>query len=614
MLDRKESYSIDSLLFEIADTRIDSLVKGNSQKYLLKKGNRYDQAVLTAERGRLYELMSNNGYYDFSRQYISFAVDSASLPTRGVIIKTIILNPPNSTRHKVFTLDSVFFTTDSDIKGLTAPRQKESYNGVIYRYYFKQYSKKIIDWRQFLYPGDLYSKENTFETQRQLSNLDIYKFINIKYDTTGGFFTANIFTSPLKKYQVSSELGVNVSQGLPGPFVNASLKVRNVFRGLESMSLSGKFGVEGVASATDQSNVYSSVEYGTNLSLVFPQFLFPLGKPLKSRLGSYNPRTTLTAGLNYTDRPEYLRNNINMRIDYSWQKSTRRQFTFTPGDFSFIDSQVSNAFDSLLTIFAQNGNNLKNSFLPSFVSSSSAAIVYNFNNYGNNQKNSSYLRLFIENGGLLLNFFNEEPFGKKLEYYQWIKLSADYRAIRPIKQSSVAYRIHLGVAYATGANETLPYEKFFFAGGSNSLRAWRPRRLGPGSYKQTDENGNVITSFEQPGDIILESSVEYRHKIFGFVNGAVFFDLGNVWTIREDQNRPGSQFKAGSFINDIAVGAGYGLRFDFSFLILRFDASVKMYDPSRSANGAFIWQTNYDLQKYPARNEITLNIGIGHPF
>ncbi len=613
-IDRSQPYVIDSLFRTIPDKKVDSLVMANLDDSKLKLGSNYDQIDLTDERERLNELMVNNGYYDFSRQYISFEVDSSSLDNNNVIIHTIIRNPADAEAHKIFSLDSVFFVTDANVVNQPRSRQKEEYNGVIYNYYKKRYSKKIIDWRLFLYPNQLYSKESTFETQRQLSNLDVYKFINIKYDTTGGQFIANVFTSPLKKFETSSEVGVNVSQGLPGPFVNASLKVRNIFNGLDNMTLTGQFGIEGVASATEQNNVYSSVEYGANLAFNFPQFLFPLGSNYKSKIGQNNPQTKLTAGLNFTDRPEYLRNNVFTRIDYSWQKNDSKKYILTPGDFSFIDSELSNEFDSLLNDLAMSGNNLKNSFLPSFVSSSSFAVVYNFNNYGNIIRKSSYLRLFTETGGNLLNIIGDNPFGGNLEYYRWLKFNADYRAIRPTSQySAMAFRINTGVAYAYGDNETLPYEKFFFAGGSNSIRAWRPRRLGPGSSSQTDEDGNQINDFEQPGDIIIESSIEFRHKLFGFVNGAIFLDAGNVWTIRYEEARPGAQFQFDRFYREIAIGGGYGVRFDFSFLLLRLDTAFKIYDPSRNG-GTFIWDKDFNNTEYQQIRDLIINIGIGYPF
>lgn len=613
-IDKAQPYVIDSLFYTIADTVIDSLVTANLEESKLVKGASYDQTDLTDERERLNELMVNNGYYDFSRQYVAFEVDSSSLEGNGVIIHTIIRNPPDASTHKIFKLDSVFFVTDANVSNASVRRQREQYNGVIYSYYKRRYSKKVIDWRVFLYPDQLYSKENTFETQRQLSNLDVYKFINIKYDTTGGQFIANVFTSPLKKYETSSEVGVNVSQGLPGPFVNASLKVRNIFNGLDNMTLTGQFGIEGVASATEQSNVYSSVEYGANMAFNFPQFLFPLGSNYKSKIGQNNPQTKITSGLNYTDRPEYLRNNIYTRIDYSWQKNDSKKYILTPGDFSFIDSELTNEFDSLLNDLAQNGNNLRNSFLPSFVSSSSFAVVYNFNNYGNLIRRSSYLRLFAEAGGNLLNIIGDRPFGGNLEYYRWLKFNADFRAIRPTSQySAVAFRFNTGVAYAYGDNETLPYEKFFFAGGSNSIRAWRPRRLGPGSSRQVNAEGIQINDFEQPGDIIIESSIEFRHKLFGFVHGALFVDAGNVWTLRNEDSRPGSQFQVDRFYREIALGGGYGVRFDFSFLLLRLDTAFKIYDPTRNG-GTFIWQKDFNNTEYQQIRDLIINIGIGYPF
>ena len=613
---RREPYIIDSLITSVDNVRIDSLLSANVSSSLLKKGEIYNQKNLTDERERITKLLNDNGFYDFSRQFVSFQVDSSTIQSgKNVIINTMINNKNDGSQHKVFRLDSVIFTTDADIRGVPVDRKDEVFNGIHYRFYKKRYAKKIIDWRFFLYPQELYSKQNTFESQRQLSNLDIFKFININYDTTGGSFIANVFTSPLQKYQTSTEVGVNVSQGLPGPFVNTSLKIRNIFRGLESMSLSGRFGIEGVASATEEDNVYSSIEYGGNLSVAFPQFLFPLGQRIKRSMGRYNPQTRVTAGLNYTDRPEYLRNNINTRIDYSWQVNENKKYVLTPADFSFINSSLSNDFDSLLNDLAMNGNNLRNSFLPSFVSSSSMAIVYNFNNYGNRQQNSSYLRLFVETGGNLLSLLGDDtPFGRDLEYYRWAKFSADFRLHRPLgKSSALAYRINTGVAYAYGDNETLPYERFFFAGGSNSIRAWRPRRLGPGAYRQTDQDGNITNAFEQPGNVILEASVEFRHKLFGFVNGATFIDAGNVWTLQDETARPGAQFQFENFLRQVALGAGYGVRFDFSFLLLRFDAAFKLYDPAR-AGGTFIWDKEFDAIDHQNVRDLIINIGIGYPF
>lgn len=614
-IDKKAPYIIDSIYYDILDSSIYSFYHATQNSSLIQKGSIYTQNNLIDERTRINELMLNNGYYDFSRQYLSFDVDSTLLDNNRVTIGIHIKNPNNKNQHKIFNIDSVIFTTDSDITGVSGNRKQELYNHVNYQYFKKRYSKKLIDWRLFIYPDSLYSRENTFETQRQLSNLDIYKFINVNYDTTGGKFIANIFTSPLQKYQTSNEVGVNVSEGLPGPFVNLSFKDRNVFNGLEVMELNARVGFEGLGGVSNRGNEYSSLEYGGNVTFSFPQFLFPFGNQLKSRIGKLNPKTRLVYGLTFSDRPEYLRNNFNGSITYSWQKSQNKLYNFTLADISYIDSDLSDSFDQQLQTFERNGNNLFISFEPSFVSSTILSAVYNFNNYGNKTEKSAYFRYQLESGGNLISSLGSSIFGSSLRYFKFAKVNADYRVSRPLNSKiSVAYRFNLGVAVPYGDNKTLPYEKFFFAGGSNSNRAWAPRRLGPGSYAPLDSLGNYANSFEQSGEILFESSVELRHKIIGFLYGGLFIDAGNTWTLRNDDSRPGSQFDFNRFYKEIAVGAGYGFRFDFSFLLLRFDAGFKIYDPSGGPNKQFIWDNGFDDPGYVNYKRLVWNIGIGYPF
>jgi outer membrane protein assembly factor BamA len=212
------------------------------------------------------------------------------------------------------------------------------------------------------------------------------------------------------------------------------------------------------------------------------------------------------------------------------------------------------------------------------------------------------------------------------------------RRVDPIdKNTVVAYRFNSGFAFSYGDNRSLPYEKFFFAGGSNSIRAWRPRRLGPGSAKPPEsedpvKDGLFDYDIEKPSEILLEASVEFRQKLFGFVNGAIFIDVGNVWTFRPvnrqdadgnivEDNR--SQFKINRFYKEFGVGTGFGLRFDFSFLILRFDVGMKVYDPARDSGDKFVlrdvrfWkpyakEDNGEYRDY--KEPVIYNVGIGFPF
>lgn len=612
-----EPYIIDSLVKTIPDENVRSLVGENSDNSLLLKGKQYRQEDISAERERLYELLVNNGYYRFNRQYITFRVDTSSLGNRRVMIEMEIMSPGRGENHRKFVLDSVNFITDANLSYPGRQRESRIYNNVTYSFYEEKYSKKILDWRVFLYPDSIYSRENTFETQRQLANLDIFKFVNINYDTTGNRMVANIFTSPLQKYQTSTEVGVNVSQGLPGPVLNFSAKDRNVFHGLEILEFSGRFGIEGIANPLDVTRAYASTEYGGNLSLTFPQFVIPTNLRRRNYLGRLNPRTRLLVGTTFTDRGEYKRSNFNSSWAYIWQRDNSRLFTLTLADLSFIDSELSPRFTELLEDYQSRGNLLINSFKPSYVGSTSFAVAVNNNSYGIARGNSSFFRIYLETSGNSLFFFDSTSLADdRLEYYQFSKANVDFRKVHSMSaKHDLAYRVNVGVAVSYGINTVLPYEKYFFAGGSNGIRAWRPRRLGPGSYTpDTLSDGRFDYRFEQPGDILLEASIEYRRRLFGFVSWAYFIDAGNVWTLRNDPTRPGSQFEVDRFAREIAVGSGFGLRFDFSFLILRLDFGSKMYDPARPEGDR--WIVDKLIRNFPfgEKNQTIPNIGIGYSF
>jgi len=614
-----QPYILDTIFYQTSDSAIYDLLIENKPESELEVGDNYDQSKITAERERIDLLLKDNGYFDFSRQYINFDVDTSYIGNQKVAIRTTIKNP-NDGAHRVFHVDSINFVTDANVTGLPdSIRQTEGYDGITYRYFDKQYNKKVLSRRVFIEKDSLYNKTNTFDTQRQLANLDMFRFININYDSLGGQLVANIYTSPLSRYQWSNEIGVNVTQGFPGPFYNLSFKKRNVFGGLENFEINGRIGIEGVAPATEVQEVYSSVEAGGNATLTFPQFILPLSAKAKQRLGKINPKTRLQAGYTYTDRPEYVRENLNFTNTYSWQKLGKALYQFTITDVSLINSNLSNDFRAILEDLERNGNRLINSFDPSFVSSMSFSATWNFNRYGLNYTNSSFFRIFAESGGTTLNFVNTEFLEKEsLEFYKFYKLSADYRKINPINaNTTLAYRINAGIAKPYGDNDVLPYEKYFFAGGSNGIRAWRPRRLGPGSYTPIDTVTNLVSyDFEQQGEILIEGSIELRKNLIGFIDYAIFADFGNIWTIDRDPARPGAKFEFKSFLQEIAVGSGVGLRFDFSFLVLRLDAGVKIYDPARPEGKRFILDKGFHDSPFipEAAEPVVFNIGIGYPF
>jgi hypothetical protein len=628
-----KAFVYDSLAFDIPDTAVLTLV--TSQKSLIRRGDRYDQQKLEKERERIDLLLKDHGYFDFSRQYIHFEVDTTYGNRQYLAIRIGIDNPPQQATHKIFTIDSVLFTTDAGTQNYARNKRTiQTYNRITFGYFKNEYNKKILTQRVFIRQDNRYSRSNTFETQRQLANLDIFKFVNINYDTTQGKFIANIFTSALDKYSWSNEAGLTVTQGFPGPYITTTLKRRNIFRGLEIFEITGRFGFEGVAAATSEGNFYRSTEASINSTLTIPQFLLPLSSKADYRFAKYNPRTKILAGYAYTQRPEYTRSIATISASYNWDAKRTKQYTLTPLSLNIIRSTLSSAFDSLLNnLQLTQGNNLRNSFLPSFVSSVIFSFTYNPNNYGNTQRSSFFLRAQAEAGGTLFNFYTPKLVTNEgLELYQYLRINIDARRNKVLNKNTIlAYRVNMGVGYAYSQNKVLPYEKYFFVGGSNSVRAWRPRRLGTGTAppplsSDPENNGLFNYQFERPGEVMLEGSVELRKKIFGFVNGAIFVDAGNVWTFRPSIITSGqgetlpdwegtTQFELKQFYKQFGVGTGFGLRFDFSFLVLRFDIGIKAYDPARPAGEKFVLNKAKSFRPFSENKEpVIYNIGIGYSF
>ncbi len=636
-------YFIDSIFYDVSDTAIFRIINDNIGESFIRKETRYDQDNFTKERERIDLLLKDYGYYDFSRQYIDYEIDTTFRKgERKIALIISIKDPARRGYHKQFKIDTITFTTDVGTSIPGVERQEKSYRDIQYKYFHDNYKLKILSQRVFIRPDDRYSRSKTINTQRQLGNVDAFKFVNINYDTSGGKFIANIFASPLSRYEWTNEAGVNVTQGFPGPFYIISFKKRNIFRGMETFDLTGRFGFEGVASATDRQNVYKSTEAGINASLTFPQFIWFFKERRRIKFAEYNPKTKFTAGYTYTDRPEYRRSVISVNGTYTWQNNKKTTYSLTPVNLGIIDTaNLSTSFKNLLNRQDSLGNNsLINSFRPSFVNSIIFGITWNLNNYGNTERSSGFIRAQIESGGTIWNFIDPKFITDlELEYFKYIRLSLDLRRVDPIDKNTVlAYRFNSGFAYSYSDNKSLPYEKFFFAGGSNSLRAWRPRRLGPGSAKpaistEPRVDGLFDYSIEKPSEILLEASIELRQKLFGFVNGAIFLDAGNVWNFRA-QNVEGedgtiikdnsSQFSIDRFYKEFGVGTGFGLRFDFNFLILRFDVGMKVYDPARDKGDRFVldkvrfWkpyaidQGNSTYTNY--KEPVIYNVGIGFPF
>nr|MBI1230701.1 BamA/TamA family outer membrane protein [Cytophagales bacterium] len=618
-IEEKSPYVIDSVYVQTADSTILKEITTHAEQSFLKSGNRYAQNDLSRERQRVEDILKDQGYYMFSKSYVEFNVFKDTI-AKTVAIEKFIRLPASGRSHPIYTIDSISVTISSPSDAIRDEEINRSFEGVHYKMYRDRYAERIINSRIFLHKGDLYNRNDVIETQRQLANLDVFRIINVSFDTLGNSLATKIFTRPNQKFQITNQLGASVTEQLPGPFFSHSLRNRNLFRGLEIFEFNFRAGLEGVASATTEGGVYRSRELSASGSVIFPQFLIPFNFGTLEKFGRYNPRTRALLGYSYVNRPEYIRDALNTILAYTWAtRNLRQQFSVNLLDANLIRSSLDPLFQERLEELQSQGNNLINSFLPSFVSSISGQVIINFNQYGLYQKNQASLwRIFVESGGTTLNLLNpSQTENRSLNYFQFFKFQSDFRRYLPINnRSTLAYRINVGLAKPYGiSGGVLPYEKYFFAGGSTSIRAWQPRRLGPGSFTpDLREDGTFDYRFEQPGEILLEAMFEYRRKLFGYFDGAVFVDAGNTWNFEVDPSREGTEFRVDRFYKELAVGTGVGLRMDFEFLVLRLDMGIKAYDPARPEGERFILD-NITLEKpLGERGQQVFNIGIGYPF
>ncbi len=649
----------------IPDSGVAAVVRQGQGASLLRENERYNEEQIGQERTRLETLLKNAGYYDFRAQYITLEADT-SYEKFTVRLRTLIANPSPTQGHRVYMVRSVRFVTDAGVgrtlraaagdtlRRAGAPSLQRTRPGlgvrtdtivtdsIHFAAYKQKYSTSLLARKVLVRPGQRYSLDRTMQTQRLLADLDMFRFNTVNYrklpasptadsaglNPTPGELTAVISASPSPKFSESSEIGATYVAYLPGPFLNLRLKTRNPFGGAEVLELGVRAGFEGqltrIAATNDQTNAVYTTQLGATAALVLPQFLIPF--KTNHFLTRYNPKTRFSLSETYVNRPEYTRSNFEFAYDYIWQRSVFHQYVFSPVVITLVNSSVSAPFQRRLdTLRIKEGSSLYRSFNKQIEPSFSFTSLYNSNDF-NETRDAHYVRIFAEIGGLTRGLYQNELFKQTgISVYDFARASVDYRRYyRLSPQTYFVWRLNGGSVHAlsrtfdplTNADPFIvPYDKSFFAGGSTSLRAWQPRRLGPGGYTPRLSNGQRDYITEQPGELLLEGSVEYRFPIYSFVKGAFFTDFGNVWGLQERKNeqgeflRPGAQFQLNRFYRQIAVGSGLGIRFDFTFLILRLDMATKVYDPTAP------FTQRWALRRFDtSANPISFNLGIGYPF
>jgi hypothetical protein len=572
---------------------------------------------LKKEKENLSNHFKNLGYFNFSPDFVGIKIND--LKDTSLLNISLIYQIPN-TKTSITNLayDRLFRFGPIDFKEYTITSDPITST---FKNTFAPIPQlnKLISIRE----GDLFSVEKTTHSLQNIYETDQFKSVSIQYDTISTRLYPKIELTQNDKYNLSSELGGSAFRGIPGPFLYNSLKIRRVFTHLDYLDFSARLGFEAQAGFINTDLTRKNLDINLGATANFPSLFLP--KKLTNKLGYfYGAKTQLGFGYDYIDRPEYIRTNFKIMQRYLWKKSPYEFFQLSLFDLNVINTnypktETSKLFTNYLDDLRIKGNNLFRSFNPSFVSSINLLYTYRTFFPSNQLIEGKSFIIGLESGGTTLNLlgakklkFVEDLLGNKetMQFFRFLRMNFDYRRyifLGQKRSSQLAYKFLGGIAYAYGEENDfqLPYEKNFFIGGPSSIRAWKPRRLGPGSQNM---DSNLI---EQPGSVLIESSIEYRFKILKFlgdVNGAFFIDAGNIWGINYP-NSPLSNFKINSFLEQIAVGTGFGLRWDFSFFILRLDMATKVINPAKPTKEKWVFNALNTTD-----NPIEFNIGIGYPF
>jgi outer membrane protein assembly factor BamA len=641
-------YTIRNLTYEIADSNIRNLCFFDSVNCIIDRGKPYDVDVLQAERTRFERFIRDHGFYAFANDYISFNIDS-TIGNRQVDIKYIIRtfakidasNQIVSAPFAVYTIKNIYIFPDFVPKD--ALEGGESYyrslDTTFYKgYYFITSRKKpevkydLILQSLFLNAGSVYNVTSTEQTQAHMLALKIYRLVNISYndvkenETTQGIelkLDCNIQLTLLSQQSYKIELEGTNSAGNLGGALNLVYQHKNLFHGAElfSMKLKGAYSAYKVVDSLNNVKLRSVQEYGAETSLKLPKFLLPFLKT-EAFIKKYNPSTTLHASYDYQNMPFYTRTLADASFGYNW-KSGYQEHILNPLELSLVNVL---SIDSAYKAWIESSTYQKNSYMDVLVLGGNYSYIFN-NQKIKNSHDFWFLRINAEISGNLLSALYKISGAQKSAgtytllgqpFAQYVKVDLDARYNYKFNDlSSIVYRGFFGIGIPYGNSTAVPFEKQFFGGGANGIRAWQVRSLGPGSYNPP----NSIRFLNETADIKLEANAEYRFKLFWMLEGAVFIDAGNIWSFNYDAARPGAQFRFKQFYKDIAVGTGTGFRFDLKFVIARVDIGMKLRDP---LNGTGSNSGNY-VRTDPGskwiflngpykRDDFTIVLGIGYPF
>ncbi len=623
-------YVVRNVAYDWQDPQVENLMR-QSYQWGLHAGMPFDVNRLNTERQRITTFLQSNGYYKFHKDYITFTADT-TLNTLAVDLTLHLLpyvRQEEKTLHPRYTLDRIRILTDFDLSKALTGGNSRAYDSIRYEgldiYYHKKLPLRpnVLANSVYMATGEPYDEQKSQRTQNAFSRLGALRYADIRFDEIKTDSSANpqldcyILLTRNKQNSISAELEGTNSSGDLGAAATVSFQNKNLFKGSELFTFKLRGAYEAVTGLQGYTNE-NYTEYGAEASVNFPRFLFPfLSKDFRKRIRA---TSEIDIQYNWQNRPEFSRRVASVSWSYKWSSKRNMQHKVDLIDLNYVYMPwISPTF--------------KKNYLDS-VSNQNAILKYNYENlfimkigYGVSYHsggassrtatgNSCFVRFNVETAGNAL-YGLSHLFGNKrnadgqytiasIAYAQYVKGDIDYaKSFRIDSKNSIVFHTALGVAYPYGNSSVLPFEKRYFSGGANSVRGWSVRRLGPGRFAGNDRNIDFIN---QSGDIKLDLNLEYRTHLFWKVNGALFVDAGNIWTIREYEEQPGGAFRFNTFYKQIAMSYGMGVRFDFDYFILRFDGGMKALNP------VYDGKDRYPILKPDLGRDFAFHFAVGYPF
>lgn len=642
-------YRIGKISYGFKDNSLRPVILQDTAASLLHTGEVFSQNTLEAERTRITNTLRDKGYYLFTVNNIRYIADS-TVGNNTVNLKMEVLQylsgytdsgTPIMNNNKVFRLKNIYINPNYDpiIAATDTTYNKKldttEYRGLNIIYHNKLHVRKNI-LRQMisLYPNYMYSSAQVKRTYSNIMRIGYYKSASILFSedkdtteqnlitfigdnhissdstdntqvtsTTEGYMNCNILCTPNTRQSYKIELEFSTTSDFNKLGATVGYQNRNLFRGAEllDVSLTGAYELMRVKGRK------SSFEIGGAISMSFPRFITPFKVDRFNKL--INPRTKVEISINEQRRPYYHRTLSGVSWGYSWSNAKHSSFSLRPIDVSLVKmGYIDNNFlDSLQNPY------LRNSYISQLIAGISGSYTFN-NQVLNSNTNSLLFRLNWETTGNLISglthLFSNPTQGE--DYYRifGIRYAQYFRADASVSnkiafgpKTSLVYRVYGGVGVTYGNSIVLPFDRMFYSGGSNSMRGWMVRTLGPGDMPRP-----YSTYPQQVGNMRLEANLEARFPVWGMLHGAVFFDVGNIWVTNNGKGEydPDAVFHFNNFYRQLGFNTGLGARFDLNFIILRLDWGIKLHDPNMAVGQR--WINNFKLKN------TALHFAVGYPF